>query len=53
MTQGGAPRIRRILDFLDEHVNHLRGRWRVYDIHIEGVSLVNNYRSQFNAVIRD
>jgi len=23
------------------------GRWRVYDIVIEGVSLVNNYRSQF------
>ena len=23
-------------------------KWFVYDIHIEGVSLVNNYRSQFN-----
>lgn len=27
-------------------------RWRVYDVLIEGVSLVGNYRTQFNAVIR-
>jgi len=27
------------------------GRWSVYDIIIEGVSLVNNYRSQFDQVI--
>ena len=26
-------------------------RWRVYDVLIEGVSLVNNYRTQFNRVI--
>jgi phospholipid transport system substrate-binding protein len=26
--------------------------WEVYDIVIEGVSLVNNYRTQFNKVIR-
>jgi phospholipid transport system substrate-binding protein len=25
--------------------------WRVYDITIEGVSLVGNYRTQFNRVI--
>ena len=25
--------------------------WFVYDISIEGVSLVNNYRSQFNTII--
>jgi phospholipid transport system substrate-binding protein len=32
---------------------HLRGgRWYVYDVTIEGVSLVNNYRTQFNAIIR-
>jgi phospholipid transport system substrate-binding protein len=29
--------------------NH--GRWLVYDIIIEGVSLVNNYRAQFNSII--
>jgi len=27
------------------------GAWRVYDIYIEGVSLVGNYRSQFNDII--
>ena len=27
-------------------------RWRAYDVAIEGVSLVANYRSQFNAIIR-
>jgi phospholipid transport system substrate-binding protein len=25
--------------------------WMVYDISIEGVSLVNNYRTQFNSII--
>ena len=27
------------------------GDWRVYDLDIEGVSLVNNYRTQFNSII--
>ncbi|NTU42231.1 MAG: ABC transporter substrate-binding protein [Nitrospirales bacterium] len=27
------------------------GRWQVYDVVIEGVSLVNNYRTQFNRII--
>lgn len=27
-------------------------QWKVYDIVIEGVSLVSNYRSQFNKIIR-
>lgn len=26
--------------------------WRIYDVVIEQVSLVNNYRSQFNAILR-
>jgi phospholipid transport system substrate-binding protein len=25
--------------------------WRVYDVIVEGVSLVNNYRSQFDRVL--
>ncbi len=29
--------------------NH--GTWRIYDVVIEGVSLVNNYRSQFNSIL--
>ena len=28
------------------------GRWAVYDVSIEGISLVGNYRTQFNAVIQ-
>jgi len=28
------------------------GRWRIYDVVIEGISLVNNYRSQFNSILR-
>lgn len=28
------------------------GRWRVYDVVIEGVSMVANYRTQFDRVIR-
>lgn len=28
------------------------GKWEVYDVVIEGVSLVNNYRNQFNSIIR-
>ena len=30
---------------------HKAGDWRVYDIVIEGVSLVNNYRTQFNNIV--
>ena len=29
------------------------GNWEVYDIVIEGVSLVNNYRTQFNKIIQE
>ena len=28
------------------------GRWLVYDINIEGVSFVNNYRQQFTSILR-
>jgi len=32
---------------------HLRdGRWRVYDLHIDGVSFVSTYRSQFDRIIQ-
>jgi phospholipid transport system substrate-binding protein len=27
------------------------GRWKIYDVLVEGISLVNNYRSQFNRII--
>lgn len=29
-----------------------KDKWEVYDIIIEGVSLVNNYRNQFNSLLR-
>jgi len=33
------------------HLLHKDGNWKVYDIVIEGVSLVNNYRTQFNTIM--
>jgi phospholipid transport system substrate-binding protein len=29
------------------------GGWKVYDVVIEGVSLVSNYRSQFSRIIHE
>jgi len=29
------------------------GSWKVYDLIIEGISMVKNYRSQFNQILRD
>jgi len=37
---------------VDYKIFRKNGRWEVYDIIIEGVSLVNNYRTQFNQIIR-
>lgn len=35
-----------------DYRSHLKdGRWKVYDVLIEGVSLVSNYRTQFNKVV--
>jgi phospholipid transport system substrate-binding protein len=28
------------------------GRWQIYDIVIENISLIGNYRSQFDRIIR-
>ena len=36
---------------LDYHLFKQNGKWMVYDVVIEGVSLVSNYRSQFNKTI--
>lgn len=36
---------------LDYHLLKENGKWMVYDVIIEGVSLVSNYRSQFNKII--
>ena len=36
---------------LDYRLFKQNGKWMVYDVIIEGVSLVSNYRSQFNKII--
>ncbi len=36
---------------VDYHLLHKDGDWKAYDIVIEGVSLVNNYRTQFNTIM--
>jgi phospholipid transport system substrate-binding protein len=37
---------------LDYSMHNVSGRWRVYDLSIDGISLLSNYRSQFNRIIR-
>jgi len=37
---------------IDYKMQKAGDRWRVYDVNIEGVSLVGNYRSQFNRIIQ-
>lgn len=37
---------------IDYRVHRRDGRWLVYDVSVEGVSLVANYRAQFNTIIR-
>ncbi len=37
---------------LDYRLINRSGDWRVYDVVVDGVSLVNNYRGQFNRIIR-
>ncbi len=32
-------------------LHRVDGKWRIYDIVAENISIVNNYRSQFNRVI--
>jgi len=36
---------------LNYKVHFVGGEWRVYDVIVENISMVNNYRSQFNRVI--
>ena len=37
---------------IDYRMHRRDSRWLVYDVLVEGVSLVGNYRAQFNTVIR-
>ncbi|MGD8207857.1 MAG: ABC transporter substrate-binding protein [Thiohalocapsa sp.] len=36
---------------IDYRMHNLSGRWKVYDVIIENVSLISNYRSQFRSTI--
>jgi len=37
---------------VDYRMHRKDGRWLVYDVIIEGVSLVSNYRTQFNKIVQ-
>jgi phospholipid transport system substrate-binding protein len=37
---------------MDYRLINKAGRWYAYDIIVDGVSLVKNYRSQFTSIIR-
>jgi phospholipid transport system substrate-binding protein len=37
---------------VDYSLKEKDGRWRVYDVKVEGVSLIKNYRTQFNDILR-
>ena len=36
---------------LDYRLHMANGKWKVYDVVIEGISLVENYRSQFSSIL--
>jgi len=38
---------------LDYRLLQIAGDWRVYDVVVDGVSLVDNYRGQFTKIIRE
>ncbi len=37
---------------VDYSLKKIDGHWRVYDVKVEGVSLIKNYRTQFNDILR-
>ena len=36
---------------VDFNMHNVDGTWKIYDVIIEGVSMVSNYRSQFNSLL--
>ena len=36
---------------LDYRLHMTDGKWKVYDVVVEGISLVENYRSQFSSLL--
>jgi phospholipid transport system substrate-binding protein len=58
-VEGGDVIVSTTLDFsrgttvpLDYAMHSLGERWRVYDVRLDGTSLVANYRAQFSRIIR-
>jgi phospholipid transport system substrate-binding protein len=58
MVEGGSAVVKtRVTGYKEKDVAidyRLRlkdGEWKVYDVVVEGISLVNNYRQQFNAIL--
>lgn len=58
-VDGGQAVVRTVLVFdnggqmpLDYKMHSTGDRWRVYDLSVDGISLVANYRAQFNKIIR-
>jgi phospholipid transport system substrate-binding protein len=37
---------------LEYRMHSANARWQVYDLSLDGISLISNYRAQFNKVIR-
>jgi phospholipid transport system substrate-binding protein len=37
---------------IDYRVIRRNDQWKIYDVVIDGISLVSNYRSQFNRIIQ-
>ena len=36
---------------VDYRLKKKNAHWLIYDVYVEGVSLVNNYRTQFNTIL--
>ena len=58
-VEGSSARVRSRLTVdrqreipIEYRLSRSAGRWGVYDVVVEGISLVSSYRSQFNTIIR-
>jgi phospholipid transport system substrate-binding protein len=36
---------------IDYRLHHVQGQWKIYDVIVEDISIVVNYRSQFNRIL--
>lgn len=58
ILQGSKARVKTVVVSKDKEIPveykmiNRDGSWRVYDVIIEGVSMVRNYRSQFSSILR-